>query len=138
MGNGRDSLLKRLETDSSIVACVVFQARDPEALIQSLRQALVAVVDPELSATATAGPPVPQKEPEDPWLKHPQAAEYLGVSQSTLYQYACHQKIECRKLAGRLEYRRSILDKFKDLQVRPANGWRSSRGIIPSALGSGK
>ena len=138
MGNGRDSILKRLETDPSIVACVVFQTRDPEALIQSLRQALVAVADSELSGKATAAPPVPRKEPEDSWLKHPQAAEYLGVSQSTLYQYACHQKIECRKLAGRLEYRRSTLDQFKDLHVRPANGWHSPGGIIPSALGSGK
>lgn len=130
--------MKRLETDSSIVACVVFQTRDPEALIQSLRQAVAAVVDPGLSASAIAAPPVSQKDPEDSWLKHPQAAEYLGVSQSTLYQYACHQKIECRKLAGRLEYRRSTLDRFKDLRVRPANGWHSPRSIIPSALGSGK
>jgi excisionase family DNA binding protein len=75
---------------------------------------------------------------DDPWLRHGEAADYLGVSKSTLYQYACQQKIECRKLSGRLEYRRSILDRFKDQQIRPAHRWFSHRSIISTALGSGK
>ena len=70
--------------------------------------------------------------------KHAEAAEYLGISKSTLYQYACQQKIECRKWCGRLEYRRSSLDAFKDHQMRPAHRWFSQRSIIPGALGSGK
>jgi hypothetical protein len=41
-------------------------------------------------------------------------------------------------LAGRLEYRRSTLDQFKDQQIRPAHRWLSQRSIIPAALGSGK
>jgi len=73
----------------------------------------------------------------DPWLNHEQAADHLGISKSTLYQYASQEKIECRKLGGRLEYLRSTLDRFKDQQIRPAR--RLVRGsIIPTALGSGK
>ena len=79
-----------------------------------------------------------RRDSEDLWLKHAEAAEYLHVSKSTLYQYACQQKIECRKLAGRLEYRRSTLDQFKDRQIRPAHRSFSQRSIIPTALGSGK
>jgi hypothetical protein len=41
-------------------------------------------------------------------------------------------------LAGRLEYRRSTLDQFKDHQIRPAHRWFPRRSIIPAALGSGK
>jgi len=84
------------------------------------------------------GGPASPKAIDDPWLKHAEAADYLGISKSTLYQYACQQKIECRKLAGRLEYRRSTLDQFKDRQIRPAHRWFSKAGIIPTALGSGK
>jgi Helix-turn-helix domain len=68
----------------------------------------------------------------------PEAAEYLGIATSTLYRYACQHKIESRKLCGRLEYRLSALDKFKDLHNRPATRWPSPGRIIPSALGSGK
>lgn len=74
----------------------------------------------------------------DPWLRHAEAAQYLGISKSTLYQYACQQKIECRKMCGRLEYRRSTLDQFIDHQIRPAHRWLSHGSIIPTALGSGK
>jgi len=79
-------------------------------------------------ATATA----------DPWLNHEQAADYLGISKSTLYQYASREKIECRKLGGRLEYLRSTLDRFKDQQIRPARRCLMQGSIIPTALGSGK
>jgi excisionase family DNA binding protein len=78
---------------------------------------------------------VPQPQ-EDSWLDHSDAAEYLGVAKSTLYRYACEERIECRKLGGRLEYRRSTLEKFKDQQIRPARHFRA-RGIIAPALGSG-
>jgi excisionase family DNA binding protein len=74
----------------------------------------------------------------DPWLKHAEAADYLGISKSTLYQYASQEKIECRKLGGRLEYLRSTLDRFKDQQIRPARRCLMRGSIIPSALGSGK
>ena len=138
MNNGRDPTGKGHAGDPTVVACVVFQTRDPEQLVHLLREALTGIAD-QAPASSPVSPTVPLKTgSEDQWLRHPEAAQYLGISTSTLYRYACQQKIESRKLCGRLEYRRSILDTFKDLQIRPASRWPSSRSIIPSALGSGK
>ena len=138
MNNGRDPTGKGQAGDPSVLACVVFETRDPEQLVQLLHRALTGIAgqaptEPPTSATLSL-----QRDSGDPWLKHAEAAEYLGISKSTLYQYACQQKIECRKLGGRLEYRRSTLDQFKDLQIRPAHHWFSKRSIMPAALGSGK
>ena len=138
MDNGRERTGKELANDPTVVACVVFQTRDPEHLVQLLRQALTGMSGQPLEMPQSAPTMSVQRERDDPWLKHGEAAEYLGVSKSTLYQYACQRKIEFRKLAGRLEYRRSTLDHFKELQIRSAHRLFSHRGIIPSALGSGK
>ena len=135
MDNGR--IGKRQTGDPTVVACVIFQTRDPEHLLELLREALTGIVDPVLETSAILPTIAPRSDP-DPWLKHPEAAGYLGIATSTLYRYACQQKIESRKLCGRLEYRRSSLDKFKDLQIRPPAHWPSRGRIIPSALGSGK
>lgn len=138
MNNGRNPTGNGQASDPTLVACVVFETQDPEQLVELLRQALTGISDqarprsPETASVSLA------RTPQDLWLKHGEAAEYLGVSKSTLYQYACQQKIECRKLAGRLEYRRSTLDQFKDRQIRPAHRWFPRQGIIPPALGSGK
>lgn len=138
MNNGRDSAGKGRADDPTVLACVVFQTRDPEQLVQMLRQALTGIAD-HFPAAPSAPPTLPlQRDSDDPWFKHAAAAEYLEISKSTLYQYACQQKIECRKLGGRLEYRRSTLDQFKDRQIRPAHRWFSRRSIMPAALGSGK
>lgn len=138
MNNGRDPTEKRAAGDAPMAAWVVFQAQDLAQLVELLRQGL-----PRIPGQAQPDPPeapaVPlQRHLEDRWLRHTEAAEYLGVSKGTLYQYACQQKIECRKLGGRLQYRRSTLDQFKDQQIRPAHRWLSQRSIIPAALGSGK
>lgn len=138
MNNGRLPAEKRQSNETSVVACVVFQTQDPDRVIEALRKAL--------AGTSALDPTVPPDHPSiplqpdrvDTWLKHPEAAEYLGISPSTLYRYACEQRIESRKLCGRLEYRRSTLDRFKDQQVRPATRWPSRGRIIPAALGSGK
>jgi len=137
MDNGRAPIGKQQIGDPTVVACVVFQTRDPEHLLELLREALTGIADlvPE---TAPVLPTIAPRSDSDPWLKHPEAAEYLGIATSTLYRYACQQRIESRKLCGRLEYRRSILDKFKDMNIRPATRWPSSGRIIASALGSGK
>jgi excisionase family DNA binding protein len=138
MNNGRDPTGNGQGSDPTVVACVVFQTQDPERLVELLRQALTGIPEQvRLQPPDTASLSL-ERSPQDFWLKHAEAAEYLGVSKSTLYQYACQQKIECRKLAGRLEYRRSTLDQFKDRQIRPAHPWFPRRGIIPPALGSGK
>lgn len=138
MNNGRDPTGKQHAGDPTVVACVVFQTHDPERLIELLRQALTGIPDQARSEPPATASLSLQRHSEELWLKHAEAAEYLGVSKSTLYQYACQQKIEYRKLAGRLEYRRSTLDQFKDQQIRPAHHWFSQRSIIPAALGSGK
>lgn len=125
--------------DPVVVACVVLECRNPGHLLDLLRQAFAI-----LAGRASASPVVletfpqePEPEPEDGWLSHTAAAEYLGVSKSTLYKYACRQKIECRKLGGRLDYRRCVLDRFKEEQIRPARG-HEVRSIIRSAHSSGK
>lgn len=75
---------------------------------------------------------------EDQWLNLNHAAEFIGVSTSTLYKYASHGRIEFRKLAGRLQFRRSVLEGFMEKQVHPARTSPQLRSIISAALGSGK
>ena len=136
--NGRDPTGKEGPGGPTLVACVVFRTQDPEQLVDLFREAMTGI--------AAAAPVVPvatpmfkpQADSEDPWLRHPEAAAYLGISKSTLYQYACQQKIECRKLCGRLEYRRSSLDQFKNQQIRPARHQFLQRRIISAAPSSGK
>jgi hypothetical protein len=137
MDNERTSIGRPENGGATVVACVVFQTGDPEHFLELLRKALggVAVCPSEPPATSAA---IALRTDTDVWLKHPEAAEYLGIAPSTLYRYACQQRIESRKVCGRLEYRRSALDKFKDLHIRPATRWLSSKRIIPTALGSGK
>jgi hypothetical protein len=123
--------------DPIVVACVVWQCPDPGHLVDLLRHAFA-----NLQNHASKGPVLletvaREPEPEDLWLSHSAAAEYLGISKSTLYKYACQQKIECRKLAGRLDYRRSELNRFKEKQIRPARSCKR-RSIIASAHSSGK
>jgi len=136
MSDARDLSEKIQHHDPVLV--VVFQTQAPEHLIQKIREAITAIV-----AQTPACPIIPEitslrSVSEDPWLRQTEAAEYLGISKSTLYQYACQHKIECRKLGGRLEYRRSTLDRFKDLQVRHTHEWIPRKSIITTALGSGK
>jgi excisionase family DNA binding protein len=74
----------------------------------------------------------------DPWSDLEQSARYLGISTSTLYKYSSQGKIECRKIAGKLQFRQSELDEFLKKQIRPARKGRNSASIIPPALCSGK
>ena len=138
MSDARDLTEKIHHGDPALVACVVFKTQAPEHLIQRIHEAITAI-----AAQTPAMPTIPEinslrSVPEDAWLRHSEAANYLGISKSTLYQYACQRKIECRKLGGRLEYRRSTLDRFKDLQVRRTHEWFPRKSIIATALGSGK
>jgi excisionase family DNA binding protein len=119
------------------VACVVFQTRDPDHLVQLLQEALTGIAD-QVPEGSPVSPTIPLQTDRDPWLRHPEAAEYLGISMSTLYRYACQQTIESRKLGGRLEYHRSTLDRFKNRQIRPARRIVEPGTIITQALGSGK
>jgi excisionase family DNA binding protein len=138
MNNGGEATGKRPSNDATVVACVVFETRDPDQLVQLLKEALTGVADPITAQSPSPPTVVGPRILEDPWLKHPEAAQYLGISPSTLYRYACQQTIESRKLGGRLEYRRSTLERFKDRHIRPARRYAEADGIISAALGSGK
>jgi excisionase family DNA binding protein len=138
MNNGRESNGNRQINEPTVVACVVFRTRDADHLIQVLRETLTGIADPVPDGLPISPTIRPQMESEDPWLKHPEAARYLGISKSTLYRYACQQTIESRKLGGRLEYHQSTLDRFKNRQIRPARRHIESGSIITQALGSGK
>lgn len=138
MSDPRDVTKKIQHEDPVLVACMVFQAQAPGHLIQKIGEAITAIAAQTSVCPVISEATLLRPVPDDGWLKHAEAAEYLGISKSTLYQYASQQRIECRKLAGRLEYRRSTLDQFKAQRIRPAHEWFSQRSIIPTALGSGK
>lgn len=119
-----------------LVVCILRRPGDVQTLLAALTDLEANVTRPVGQALSDALKTHPDSE-YDPWLAHSEAAEYLGVAASTLYRYACQQRIEARKLAGRLEYRRSTLEQFKQHQIRPAR--RScARDIIAPTLGSGK
>jgi excisionase family DNA binding protein len=121
-----------------LLACLLILPSDSEPIV-SLLEELAAHCQTRLPLSflqdsgAHSG-----RESGDQWLQHAEAAGYLGVSKSTLYRYVCQQKIECRKIAGRLEYRRSSLEKLKNEHIRPARPSHHAGGIIPSAFSSGK
>jgi len=123
---------------SKLLACLLIVLSDAEPILALLEQLGAN------SQTPIAFPSLLNREPsgavgtEDHWLAHADAAKCLGISKSTLYRYVCQQKIECRKIAGRLEYRQSSLEKLKKEQIRPARLSHLAGGILTSALSSGK
>jgi len=116
---------------ATFVACFVLPAAQAEQLIAMLRN--IAVKPPVDSSSTTLPIATPQSSS---WLTHVEAAAYLGVAISTLYRYSEQERIECRKIGNRLEYRRASLDRFKEQQIRPARRARA-RSIIASTLDSG-
>jgi len=119
-----------------LLACLLILPSDAEPIVSLLRNLAASL--PCTAALTSIGEADYRTATADPWLNHEQAAGYLGISKSTLYQYASQEKIECRKLGGRLEYLRSTLERFKDQQIRPARRCLVQGSIIPTALGSGK
>jgi len=121
-----------------LVACILLLPEHAEALSELLRNLTTNSSVPEDLEALKQPKGFPRPEPADPWLPHVEAAKYLGISKSTLYRYAQQERIECRKIAGRLEYRQSKLENLKQEQIRPARVRLHSGGIIPSTLNSGK
>lgn len=122
---------------TAVLTCVLIFAKDSEPILAILKKLTGHSPDAEqVSATLTRKIEMPL-EPTDPWLHHNEAAEYLGISKSTLYRYAEQGHIESRKLGNRLEYRHSALNEFKNQKVRPARRSSHGRGIIAPAPVSG-
>lgn len=121
-----------------LVACLLLLPKESEPILQALQKLMER--DPESSSNgAITKPEGPGPSTSlDCWLGHLEAAAYLGVSTSTLYHYSCHGQIERRKLGRRLEYRRSVLDEFKQAHILPATHSALAARIIPSAHSSGK
>jgi excisionase family DNA binding protein len=120
------------------LACVIVNSADAEKLLSIIEKFTETADETDANILPTERIRVTPNEPEDSWLEHKEAATYLGIATSTLYRYAAQQQIEYRKLGGRLQYRRSILDKFTARMVRPARHPIGSRSIIIPALSSGK
>jgi len=138
-GRTSENISLDLPDKQVLLACIFFLPQDTApilALLQKANPNPAAPAGPALASTVRRAPA--HEPPEDLWLEHSEAAEFLGVAKSTLYRYACEERIETRKLGGRLEYRRLTLDKFKDEQVRPARRAPRKGSIITPALGSGK
>ena len=131
-------LMLELPKSQVLLACILLMPQDAAPILALLQKATPNPASPGQTMSSTVQTITAHEPPEDQWLEHSEAAEYLGVARSTLYRYACEERIEARKLAGRLEYRRSTLDRFKDQHVRPARRSLQVRGIIPSAPNSGK
>ena len=121
-----------------LVACLLLVPEDAHAILSFLQKLAVSGRDRSPDIPTFDGNASMQSAPEDSWLRHSEAAAYLGVSNSTLYHYSSGEQIERRKLGGRLEYRRSALDHFKQPHTLPASCRAASARIIASAHSSGK
>jgi len=121
-----------------LIACLILLPEDSEPIFSLLEKLAVRECDlPSDGRQPNTNRPA-QSTREDSWLQHSEAAVYLGVSKSTLYHYSCQEQIERRKLGGRLEYRRSALDTFKQDHTLPASCRSTSTRIMASAHSSGK
>lgn len=127
----------RIASESQGCAYVVVIAAADVSIVDAL-QKLVAALSSDEPVILPNDFSKSSTEPVDSWLEHRAAAEYLGIACSTLYRYSEHHEIESRKFCGRLQYRLSSLDEFKDRHVRPARHSSHAGRIITSALSSGK
>lgn len=130
--------LNNTASTPKLVVCLLLLPEDAKTILSFLRRLAANGRDFTSDEPANEGTVVVQSAREDSWLSHSQAAAYLGISKSTLYHYSCYEQIERRKFCGRLEYRRSALDKFKEDHTQPAGRRSSSARIIASVHSSGK
>jgi hypothetical protein len=134
---GTSDPAKQLTSVPPACAYVVVIPATEVPVIEALQKLIATLSSPE-PLVLTMGPRKSSLEIVDSWLEHTAAAEYLGIARSTLYRYSEHHEIESRKFCGRLQYRLSSLDEFKNQHVRPARRSNRETGIIASALSSGK
>ena len=138
--NGRSTQGKCREQANTprLLACLLLSPEDSEPIFKLFQKLATRKPDLPAHGVTTETEVLMQPACDDSWLSHSEAAAYLGVSKSTLYHYSCYEEIERRKLGGRLEYRRSVLDKFKQAHTLPASCDSTSTRIIASAHSSGK
>ena len=125
-----------LDAGRALIACVFLSPEDGRPILDLLRSLagnsrssfLSEEIANAISPSASAG--------EGCWMGHPKAAAYLGLSPSTLYRYACQRRLEYRKLGGRLQYRESELERFKQAQIRTPRGSADS-SILAETFRSG-
>jgi excisionase family DNA binding protein len=115
----RSSAPSKQDPSPAYVACFVLPPKQAETLI-SMLQDFVSSAEGLVPANFSTFRTDPIQDSTSVWLPHPEAAQCLGISTTTLYRYAEQGKIESRKIGNRLEYRRSALDQFKEQHVRPA------------------
>ena len=115
----RISTAAKNDSSPAFVACFVLPAQQAETLI-SVLQEFVSTAEGLAPATFSPLAIAPTNDSNSVWLTHPQAAQCLGISTTTLYRYVEQERIEFRKIGNRLEYRRSALEEFKEQHVRPA------------------
>jgi excisionase family DNA binding protein len=113
------SAVTKEDSSPAFVACFVLPRKQAETLISAL-QDYVSSAERLSPANFSTMSIAPTEDSAAVWLTHPEAAKCLGISTTTLYRYAEQQRIEFRKIGNRLEYRRSVLDQFKEQHVRPA------------------
>src|ERR1700730_14069500 len=85
----------------SLVAYIFVVPKDADLAFEVLQNLLSQGVFQNLVSFPVTG--LSSSATPDSWLLHPNAAKYLGISESTLYRYAEQERIECRKLCGRLQ-----------------------------------
>jgi excisionase family DNA binding protein len=121
----------------AMLACFILMPKQAESLISVLKELATGATDITQLSSMSFALTADSKESVEVWLSHAEAAKYLGISKSTLYHHAEQERLESRKFCGRLEYRVSSLDKFKNEQLRPSRRSRDG-AIIGPALSSGK
>ena len=118
-----ETQVKPEEQSRPVQLILIFHGPVPRQLqpaITSLTSTLNATTGITLSNPPEADSMPKQVSEKDPWLGIEEAADYLGVSKSTLYKYRCEGRIESRKVCGRIQFRLSTLEEFKNAQIRPA------------------
>jgi excisionase family DNA binding protein len=121
----------------AMLACFILMPKQAESLLSVLKELANGATDITQLSTMSLAPTTDSKQGLETWLSHAEAAKYLGISKSTLYHHAEQERLESRKFCGRLEYRVSSLEIFKNEQLRPPRRSRDG-AIIGPALGSGK
>src|SRR5713101_432047 len=95
-GNGAKVSCADEQEAATIFACIFVLPKDAASVIEILCKLTSNRLIKHSVGFAVQDRPDSPPEPEDSWLEHSVAADYLGISKSTLYHYAEQGKIESR------------------------------------------